>query len=107
MEEIVSKVYQVVIYTEVRDVQKLENYAALAGPAMRKWGAKFLARGEPYLVREQGVISRTVIIGWPSRESANSGYESPDYQEALEVLGDGATREFRYLDAFEVGLNSI
>ena len=95
----VTKVYQVVVYHEVNDPEKLAAYAELAGPAMKSEGATFLARGIPYLVREEGTATRTVLIEWPSREAADSGYNSPGYQEAIKVLDGAAKREFRYIDA--------
>ena len=95
----VTKVYQVVVYHNVSNREKLAAYAELAGPAMKSAGATFLARGIPYLVREEGVATRTVLIEWPSREAADAGYNSPEYQEAIRVLDGAATREFRYMDA--------
>ena len=95
----VTKVYQVVVYHNVTSPEKLAAYAELAGPAMKSAGATFLARGIPYLVREEGVATRTVLIEWPSREAADAGYNSPEYQEAIRVLDGAATREFRYMDA--------
>ena len=95
----VTKVYQVVVYHNVSNPEKLSAYAELAGPAMKSAGATFLARGIPYLVREEGVATRTVLIEWPSREAADAGYNSPEYQEAIRVLDGAATREFRYMDA--------
>ena len=49
----VTKVYQVVVYHNVSNPEKLAAYAELAGPAMKSAGATFLARGIPYLVREE------------------------------------------------------
>ena len=92
-----SKVLQVVIYKSVSDEEKLAKYAALALPAMEKAGAKFLARGLPVAVREEG--PRTVVIEWPSIEAADAGYNGPDYQAALEALDGSASREFRYVEA--------
>ena len=94
-----TKVYQVVVYHEVNDQEKLSAYAELAGPAMKSAGATFLARGIPYLVREEGIATRTVLIEWPSRKAADTGYNSPAYQEAIRVLDGAAKREFRYIDA--------
>ena len=95
----VTKVYQVVVYQNVNNPEKLAAYAELAGPAMKSAGATFLARGIPYLVREEGVATRTVLIEWPSREAADAGYHSAEYQEAIRILDGAATREFRYMDA--------
>ena len=51
-----SKILQVVIYKSISDEEKLSAYAELAGPAMKAAGAKFLARGIPVAVREEGKI---------------------------------------------------
>ncbi len=59
----------------------------------------FLARGVPVAVAEDGQMTRTVVVEWASLEAAQAGYNSPAYQEALAALGDGATREFRYVEA--------
>ena len=79
--------------------KKLAKYAALELTAMEKAGAKFLARGLPVAVREEGQKTRTVVIEWPSIEAANAGYNGPDYQAALDALDGSASREFRYVEA--------
>ena len=81
-----SKVLQVVIYKSVSNEEKLAAYAKLALPAMEKAGAKFLARGVPIAVREEGQKTRTVVIEWPSMEAADKGYNGPEYQAALKAL---------------------
>ena len=95
---IMSKVLQVVIYKSVSDEEKLAAYAKLALPAMEKAGAKFLARGVPIAVREEGQKTRTVVIEWPSMEAADKGYNGPEYQAALKALDGSASREFRYVE---------
>ena len=94
-----SKIIQVVIYTSISDEKKVARYAELAGPAMIAQGAKFLARGIPVAVKEDGQSTRTVLIEWESMEAAERGYRSEGYQKALEALGDGAIREIRYVEA--------
>ncbi len=94
-----GKVLQVVIYKSVSDETKLEAYAKLAGPAMESAGAKFLARGMPIAVREDGAKTRTVVVEWESLEVANSAYNSEGYQLALAALDGSAVREFRYMEA--------
>ena len=96
-----SKIYQVVIYKSISDETKLAKYAALAGPAMKKAGAKFLARGIPVMVKEHGEKTRTVVVEWESLEQAENGYNSEDYQKALDALDGAAIREFRYIEPAE------
>ncbi len=96
-----AKILQVVVYRSISDEKKLSDYAKLAGPAMVKAGAKFLARGMPVAVREYGEKNRTVVIEWESMEAANQGYESDEYQTALIALDNSAKREFRYIEMLD------
>ena len=94
-----NKILQVVIYKSVSNEKKLAKYAELAGPAMIKAGAKFLARGLPVAVREAGEKTRTVVIEWENLEVANNAYNSEGYQKAMKALDGGAVREFRYVES--------
>ncbi len=91
--------YWVNTFRSVRDPERLAAYAELAGPAMRAAGGRFLARGQPARVFEHGLMERTVVIEFESVEAAVAAYESPAYQEALRVLGDGAERDLRIVEA--------
>ena len=51
------KAYAVVTYRSVSDPEKLAAYAKLAGPAVAPFGARFLARGNAAVAREQGLKS--------------------------------------------------
>ena len=93
-----NKILQIVIYKSVSNEKKLAKYAELAGPAMIKAGAKFLARGLPVAVREAGEKTRTVVIEWENLEMANNAYNSEGYQKAMKALDGGAVREFRYVE---------
>ena len=84
------KSYAVVTYRSISDPEKLAAYAKLAGPAVASFGARFLARGDAAVAREQGLRQRTVVVEYSSLETAIAAYDSPAYVEALKVLGDGA-----------------
>jgi len=87
--------YWISLYREVRDVEKVKAYAALAGPALLEAGGRFIARGNPEQVYEAGVQERSVVIEFDSVEAAVAAHDSAAYQAALEALGDGAVRDFR------------
>ena len=95
------KAYAVVTYRSVSDPEKLAAYAKLALPAVIPFGARFLARGNAVIAREQGVKGRTVVVEYPSLENATAAYDSAGYAEALEALGDGAVRDFRLVEGVE------
>lgn len=94
-------IYQIVIYKEINDPTALAEYAKLAGPAIVAAGGRFIARGMPEKILEQGEYTRTVIIEWTDLETALAGFQSPGYAAALEKLGSGATRDIRYVAAAE------
>ncbi len=47
---------------------------------------------------EAGVAQRTVLLEFDSLDHATAAYESPEYQAALEALGDGAERDIRIVE---------
>ncbi len=92
------KAYWISIYRSVNDPDKLTAYAKLAGPSITAGGGRFLARGEPAKVYEQGLMQRTVLIEFDSVAQAIATHDSPGYQAALVALGDGAEREIRIVE---------
>ena len=93
-----SKAYWLSTYSEIRDPDKVTAYAKLASPAIMAGGGRFLARGEPVKVYENGVKSRTVLIEFESVEQAIETHDGLGYQAALAVLGDAADREIRIIE---------
>ena len=62
---------------------------------------KYLARGAPTATFEAGLKQRIVITEFPSVEKAIAAHESPAYQAAVKVLGDGAERDVRIVEGLE------
>jgi len=92
------KVYWVNAYRAVNDPDKLAAYAKLAGPAITAGGGRFLVRGEPAKVYENGLMLRTVLIEFDSVAQAIATHDSPAYQAALVALGNGAERDIRIIE---------
>ena len=90
-----AKAYWIAFYHEISDPNKLAAYAKLAGPAIEAGGGRFLARGMPAKVYEEGKMERTVLIEFDSVEKAVEVHSSPAYQAALTVLGNGVVRDLR------------
>ncbi|MDB2563350.1 DUF1330 domain-containing protein [Amylibacter sp.] len=84
----------------VHNSEEYAKYAALAGPAVQKYGGEFLARGGKCLTKEGPVQLRNVIIKFPDFESAITFYESQEYSAALEfALADGvSTRNYTIVE---------
>jgi uncharacterized protein (DUF1330 family) len=95
------KGYWVTIYRAIKDPDKLAAYAKLAPPATAPFGARYLARGMPAATFEAGLKQRIVITEFPSVEKAIAAHDSPGYQEAVRILGDGAERDVRIVEGLE------
>lgn len=93
-----AKVLWVATYRSISDPNAVAAYAKLAGPALQKAGGRILARGEPVKTLEAGLKLRTVVLEFDSVEQVQSAYNSPDYQEALRLLGKGAERDIRIVE---------
>jgi uncharacterized protein (DUF1330 family) len=92
------KAYWISCYRKINHPDKLAAYAKLAAPAIQAGGGRFLVRGAPAKVYEQGVNQRTVVVEFPSLEAAISTHDSPGYQEALRVFADAAERDLRIVE---------
>lgn len=92
------KAYWVATYRSIDKPEQLAAYSKLAGPAIQAAGGRFLARGNPAIAYEAGLMQRVVVIEFPSVEAAKAAHDSPAYQEALRALGDGAVRDMRVVE---------
>jgi uncharacterized protein (DUF1330 family) len=81
--------------------QKLAAYGKPATPAFEAFGARLLARGNAAAACERGLKERILIIEFPSLQKAIAAHDSPEYQEALKALGDGAVRDVRIVEGVE------
>ena len=94
-----KKAYIINVYQEINNQDALAAYAKLAGPAIIAAGGKFLARGVPSAVKENGLQQRTVLIEFETVAAALAAYDSPGYKEALVALGSNAVvRDIRIIE---------
>ena len=93
-----AKAYWVACYHSINNPDALAAYAKIAGPAIQAGGGRFLARGNPAKVYDQGINQRTVIIEFDSVKQAMDAHDSPPYQEALKALGDTVKRDMRIVE---------
>ncbi len=95
------KAYWVTCYRSISNPEALAAYAKLAAPATAPFGARYLARGTAALAYEAGIKDRVVITEFESLEKAKAAHDSPAYQEAVRVLGNGAERDVRIVEGLE------
>jgi uncharacterized protein (DUF1330 family) len=92
------KGYWISSYKSISNLEKLAEYAKLAGPAIHAGGGRFLARGNPVKTYEEGINLRIVVIEFESVEKAMSTFESPAYRAAVKVLDGGGERDVRIVE---------
>ena len=100
-EDDVMTAYWISIYKEIVDEAKVAAYAELAGPALRRAGGTYVARGLPEETYESGERTRTVVIEFESVEAARAAHDSPAYRDALAALDGGAVRDIRIVPGVE------
>ncbi|MGE0629329.1 MAG: DUF1330 domain-containing protein [Hyphomicrobiaceae bacterium] len=93
-----AKAYWVTTYKAVLKPDNLAAYAKLAGPAIEGGGGRFIVRGNPAKVYENGIAQRVVVIEFDSIEQAIATHDSPGYKAALDALADGADRDIRIVE---------
>ena len=76
----------------VTDVDKYGEYIKLAGPAIEKYGGKFLARGGNQEKLEGDSYERTVVVECETFQAALDAYHSEEYKKALEFSSDSSKR---------------
>ena len=86
------------VHIDVNDADEYAKYAALAGPAVVKYGGEFLARGGECFHMEGEGRARNVIIRFKDMETATTFYHSPEYQEALSYGLAAADREYTFVE---------
>lgn len=87
-----------VVQVDVHDADEYAKYAALAGPAVEKFGGEFLARGGAVEVMEGETRARNVIVKFPDLATAKAFYNSADYQAALVFSGPASTRDYKFVE---------
>lgn len=96
-----AKAYWVATYRAIKNPDAMAAYAKLSRPAIEAAGGRVLARGMPVATYELGMMERVVLIEFDSLASAKAAYESPAYKAAHAVLGDGADRDIRVVEAVD------
>ena len=74
----------VISEVEVRDIEAMERYRALAAGSIAQYGGRYLVRGGHAETVEGGPPAKTlIIVEFPSMARLREWYASPEYAEAL------------------------
>ena len=88
----------VVANIRVKDQEKFQQFSGMAGPAIKKYGGKVLARG-PDADRLEGDVSGIVMmIEFESKEAANIFYYSEEYQTTKAVREACSETDFMIIE---------
>jgi uncharacterized protein (DUF1330 family) len=91
--------YMIALNRCVHDRQKLEAYWKAARPTFEGRGAKFLSSYTPLAPLElRGSLEGVVLIEFPDVAAAKAWYESPAYQEAIQLRDGAADAELFIVD---------
>jgi len=75
-----------------------EKSAPNAGWTAKEYGAEVLATGEWEILDGAPMLSSGVIVQFPDHETALRWYNSPEYQQLIEVRGIAMDARFSLLD---------
>lgn len=68
------------------DAEAISRYAEIAGPAIARFGGRFLVSNiDPILVEGVRPTARMSVVEFPSLDQARAWYDSPEYAEAREL----------------------
>jgi uncharacterized protein (DUF1330 family) len=77
-----------------------EKYANNAGKSAKEYGAEALANSNWEILDGDPMLSSGAIMRFPDRETALRWYNSPEYQQLIEVRGSAMDVRFSLLDGF-------
>ena len=92
------KGYWVCIYEKINNAEKLKEYAIKAKPAVEKFSGKFLVRGGKNRTNEGIESQRVVVVEFSDYNTAVKCYDSPEYQEAHDILNGHTIRHHQIVE---------
>jgi uncharacterized protein (DUF1330 family) len=83
-----------VVDSHLTDPALYEEYKRKAKPLVGQYGGEYLARGGALKVKESALWSptRMVLVRFPSVQQAEAFYDSPEYQQVLQISNKSAER---------------
>ena len=92
------KGYWVCIYEKINNEDKLKEYALKARAAVEKYSGKFVVRGGKNRTNDGADSPRTVVVEFLDYNTAIKCYDSPEYQEAHNILNSHAIRHHQIVE---------
>jgi uncharacterized protein (DUF1330 family) len=81
-----SVAYVISAIEGIADEATVRRYAELAGPAIERFGGRFIvSNAEPVVVEGESPSAYLSMVEFPTIEDAKSWYDSPEYAEARAI----------------------
>jgi uncharacterized protein (DUF1330 family) len=88
----------VVAMMSINDPDTYKLYTDRTPPIVKKYGGKFLTRGEDFTcVEGQKYEGRLVILEFPSKADVDAWFNDPDYREAMKFRHASSTMNYLLL----------
>ncbi|MEO9460360.1 MAG: DUF1330 domain-containing protein [Lentilitoribacter sp.] len=82
----------VVAMMSIHDPENYKNYTNRTPPLVKKYGGKFLTRGEDITcVEGKDYDGPMVLLEFPTKQHVDDWYNDPQYQEAVEFRKAAST----------------
>jgi uncharacterized protein (DUF1330 family) len=89
----------VIVEFKVKDPEIYSNkYAPIAGQTAKEHGGEVVAAGNWEFLYGDGSLTSGALVRFADREAALGWYNSPEYQELIEVRGVAMDVRFSLLD---------
>ncbi len=75
-----------------------EKYAGNAGRTAKEYGAEVLANSNWEILHGDGSLTSGALMRFPDHETAIKWYNSPEYQQLIEIRGVAMDVRFSLLD---------
>ena len=84
---------------DIKDNDKFKDYMKATPPVIKQFGGKFLVRGGDFEICEGGWNpKRLVLVEFESMQKAKQFYNSPEYQEIIDLRQSSAYTEWVFVD---------
>lgn len=90
-----------IAHVDVRSQDGYKDYVAMLPDIMRKFGGRYVTRGGKTDVVEGKSRSRTVVLEFPSFETAMACYRSPEYAMAIALRKANADADLIVIEGYD------
>jgi uncharacterized protein (DUF1330 family) len=81
----------VIATMEIHDPETYRKYTALTPPTVKRYGGRFLTRGdEVFTLEGEAFTERMVILEFPSKADVEAWLNDPEYVEAAKFRRDAS-----------------